>query len=53
METPKKKHRPGKTSGFGQAVLASLHGWERGGPITVRKVRVIPEPRARGRGDVK
>jgi hypothetical protein len=42
METPKKKHRLGKTSGFGQAVLASLRGWERGEPITVRKFAGFP-----------
>ena len=43
-----KKKRPGRaTSGFGQAVLSSLRGWERGEPLTVRQVPAIPRPRAR------
>lgn len=42
-----------KTSGFGQAVLQSLRGWERGEPITVRHVANIPQPRVRRRNDVK
>ena len=48
--TKKTKRRPAaarKTSGFGQAVLASLRGWERGEPVTVRQVPLIPEPRPR------
>jgi putative transcriptional regulator len=49
-----KKHRNGKkTSGFGQAVLASLHGWERGDPITVRQVAIIPQPRTHSPADIK
>jgi putative transcriptional regulator len=49
MATTKKKRQPSKlrTSGFGQVVLESLRGWERGEPLTVRQVRVIPQPRAR------
>jgi putative transcriptional regulator len=41
------------SSGFGQAVLASLRGWERGEPLTVRHVAVIPEPRPRGGEEVR
>ena len=51
--TTKKKRSPRKPSGFGQAVVASLRGWERGEPLTVRKVPMIPEPRPRRGGDVK
>ena len=55
MSTTKKKRQPSKprTSGFGQAVLQSLRGWERGEPLTVREVGVIPEPRARRARQVK
>ena len=41
------------TSGFGQAVLTSLRGWERGEPLTVRQVPIIHSPRSRRRADVK
>lgn len=53
--TTKKKKRPkrNRTSGFGQAVLASLRGWERGEPLTVRGVTVIPDPLPRHGGAVK
>ena len=48
------KRRSGKkTSGFGQAVLASLHGWEHGEPITVRQVFPIPQPRTHSAADIK
>ncbi|HEY7089942.1 MAG TPA: hypothetical protein VH518_17730 [Tepidisphaeraceae bacterium] len=58
----KKTHRPRvkksgarrrSASGFGQAVLASLRGWERGEPLTVRHVNTIPEPRAWGAAQIK
>jgi putative transcriptional regulator len=42
-----------KSSGFGQAVLASLRGWEQGEPVTVRHIAEIPEPRAIGSSEVK
>jgi putative transcriptional regulator len=48
-----KKRAARTTSGFGQAVLASLRGWERGEPVTIRKVPVIPEPRRLRGVDVK
>ena len=53
MATTLKKHRKitrprtRKTSGFGQAVLDSLRGWERGEPVTVRHVPLIPQPQPR------
>jgi DNA-binding transcriptional regulator YiaG len=51
---PKTKTRKDqKTSGFGQAVLASLRDWERGAPMTVRHVGSIPEPRARRGAEIK
>lgn len=56
MSTTKKttrRVRVVKTSGFGQAVLASLRGWERGEPLTVRKVPLIPVPRPRNGTDMK
>jgi putative transcriptional regulator len=56
MVTTRKRSRKRltrKTSGFGQAVLASLRGWERGEPLTVRQVAAIPEPRARDAAQVK
>lgn len=49
----KKKQRLMKTSGFGQAVLSSLRGWQRGEPLTVRQVAIIPEPRVRPARQVK
>jgi putative transcriptional regulator len=49
----RKKLTTRKTSGFGQAVLASLRDWERGGTVTVRHVVAIPEPKARRSNDVK
>jgi putative transcriptional regulator len=42
-----------KSSGFGQAVLESLRGWERGEPVTVRQVPLIAEPRPRDGGEIK
>ena len=48
-----KKRGTRKTSGFGQAVLASLRGWEHGEPLTVRKIPTIPEPRPRDGSEVK
>lgn len=51
MATRKKTARA--TSGFGQAVLSSLRGWERGETLTVRQVINIPEPRARQARQVK
>lgn len=52
--TPTGRRRPArKTSGFGQAVLQSLRGWERGEPLTMRKVPAIPDPRPRRGNEVK
>jgi putative transcriptional regulator len=51
--TKKTTRRVMKTSGFGQAVLASLRGWERGEPVTIRQVADIPQPRARRADQVK
>jgi putative transcriptional regulator len=51
--TAKKKTATAKSSGFGQAVLASLRGWERGEPLTVRQAPDIPRPRARRGSQVK
>jgi putative transcriptional regulator len=51
--TTKKRRLARKTSGFGQAVLASLRGWERGEPITLREVAIIPEPRPRDGADIR
>lgn len=48
-----RKRQPPRTSGFGQAVLASLRGWQQGEPLTVRHVATIPQPRARRPNDVK
>ncbi len=48
-----RKTTSAKASGFGQAVLASLRGWERGEPITIHEVADIPEPRPRLRRDIK
>ena len=53
MAKSKRQQRRTRTSGFGQAVLASLHGWERGEPLTVRHVAAIPQPGLLKRGDVK
>src|SRR5215204_3442476 len=51
--TTPKKRRSGRTSGFAQAVLESLRGWQQGEPLTVRQVSSIPHPRARRPNDVK
>ena len=53
MLTKNKKRSRDRTSGFGQAVLDSLRGWQRGEPLTVRHVGSIPEPRERRPNDVK
>jgi putative transcriptional regulator len=53
MMKPRKRITSHRTSGFGQAVIASLRGWERGEAITVREVATIPEPRPRLRQDIK
>jgi len=50
MATTKKKSG---TSGFGQTVLDSLRGWERGEPLTVRQVVHVPRPRARRAAQVR
>jgi putative transcriptional regulator len=48
-----KKAAAARNSGFGQAVLASLRGWERGEPLTVRHVSYIPAPRALPRHEIR
>src|SRR4051812_42592715 len=48
-----KRRRRQKTSGFGQAVLTSLRGWEQGEPLTIRQVADIPPPRPLSADDVK
>jgi DNA-binding transcriptional regulator YiaG len=51
--THRRPSRKKKTSGFGQAVLASLRGWERGEAVTVRQVPLIAEPRPRNGVQIK
>ena len=46
QDRPTKNVPAARQSGFGQAVLSSLRGWERGEPLTVRHVSHIPEPRS-------
>jgi len=53
MRTGKRAESPSDSSGFGQAVLKSLRGWERGEPLTVREVSFIPQPRAWQAHDIK
>jgi putative transcriptional regulator len=45
MKKRKIRSTQAQTSGFGQAVIASLRGWERGEPVTTRHVKRIPQPR--------
>ena len=54
MKTQKRKNgTSGSKSGFGQAVLASLRGWDRGEPMTVRHVRQIAQPAPRRGAEIK
>lgn len=49
----KRKATARKTSGFGQAILASLRGWERGERMTLREVKSIRQPRALSPQDIR
>lgn len=53
MAVKTKKRNVRKNSGFGKAVLSSLRGWQRGEPLTIRRVPVIAEPRPLRSADIK
>jgi hypothetical protein len=38
MRRKARRHAPGNSSSFGQAVLANLRGWQRGELLKIRRV---------------